>query len=146
VTDVEAPAITIERHVAASPSTVYGYLTESVKWARWQGESAEIEAVPGGNFRMRMANGMVSEGRFVELVPAERVVFTWGWQGSPSLPPGSSTVKIELVPDEDGTLIRLSHHGLPEADRAIHETGWRHHLPRLAVVAEGGDPGVDSIS
>jgi uncharacterized protein YndB with AHSA1/START domain len=137
----EAPDLRIERWVAARPSAVYAYLTDSARWARWQGESAEIDAVPGGLFRMRMGNGMLAEGRFVELVPAARVVFTWGWQGHPTVPPGSSRVEIELAPDGEGTLIRLTHRGLPAEDRPSHAAGWQHYLPRLATLAEGGDPG-----
>ncbi len=135
----------VERRIAAHPSAVYSYLTDSVRWARWQGESAGIQAVPGGIFRMVMANGTTAEGRFVQLVPDARVVFTWGWQGSASVPPGSSIVEIELAPDGDGTLVRLTHRGLPAEERAIHAVGWEHYLPRLAAVAAGDDPGPDTL-
>jgi uncharacterized protein YndB with AHSA1/START domain len=134
----------VERRIAAQPADVYSYLTDSVRWARWQGQSAEIEAVPGGVFRMVMADGTTAEGRFVQLVPDVRVVFTWGWRGSPTVPPGSSTVEIELAADGEGTLLRLTHRGLPAEDRPIHSAGWRHYLPRLAISAAGGDPGPDT--
>lgn len=134
----------VERRIAARPSDVYAFLTDSVRWARWQGASAEIDAVPGGLFRMAMANGTTAEGRFVQLVRDQRVVFTWGWQGSPTVPPGSSTVEIELAPDGDGTLVRLVHRGLPPEDRAIHAAGWARYLPRLAIAATGADPGIDA--
>ena len=135
--------VRVERRVAASPAAVYAYLTESERWARWQGAAAEHEAVPGGRFCMTMGNGMRAEGSFLELVPDERVVFTWGWEGSETLPPGSSTVEIELVPDGDGTLVRLTHRDLPAEEREVHAAGWRHYAPRLALAAEGGDPGED---
>jgi len=135
--------LAVERRVAARPSAVYAYLTDAVRWARWQGASAESEAIPGGRFRMRMGNGMLAEGRFLELVPDERVVFTWGWHGHPTVPPGSTTVEIELAVDGDETLIRLVHRGLPPEETGTHETGWRHYLSRLATVAQGGDPGAD---
>lgn len=136
-------AVTVERRIAAPPAAVYAYLTESGRWARWQGASAVIDAVPGGRFRMTMGNGMAAEGSLLELVPDERVVFTWGWLGNETLPPGSSTVEIELVPDGEGTLVRLTHRGLPAGEREIHRAGWEHYLPRLALAAEGGDPEVD---
>ncbi len=144
MTDVEAPIIRVERRINARPAAVYAYLTDSVKWARWQGASAEIEASVDGTFRMTMAGGQVAEGRFLELVPDRRVRFTWGWTGHPTVPPGSSTVEIELVEDGNATRLTLTHRGLPPDDVAIHETGWRHYLPRLATVAEGGDPGRDT--
>ena len=139
----EALALRVDRRVKATPSAVYAYLTDSVKWARWQGEAVDIEAVPGGRFRMTMANGLVAEGRFVELVPNARVVFTWGWRGDASLPPGSSTVEIELVADGDETLVKLTHRGLPADNQPPHEAGWDHYLSRLALAARGGDPGPD---
>jgi uncharacterized protein YndB with AHSA1/START domain len=135
--------IKVERRVEARPEVVYGYLTESARWARWQGASADIEAVPGGTFRMTMVNGLVAEGSFVELVPNRRVRFTWGWQGSATLPPGSSMVIIDLVEDADGTIVTLTHDGLPVQERTIHEAGWRHYVKRLVDSAEGRDPGPD---
>lgn len=131
----------VERRIAAPRAAVYRHLTDSVEWARWQGESAEIEPVAGGRFRLVMRGGATVEGRFVELVPDQRVTFTWGWRGSPTVPPGSSTVDIELVADGDGTIVRLTHRGLPAEDVAIHRLGWEMYLPRLAIVAAGGDPG-----
>jgi uncharacterized protein YndB with AHSA1/START domain len=135
--------IRVERRIAARPSAVYAYLTDSVQWARWQGSRAEIEAVPGGRFRMVLADETTAEGAFVSLEPDRRVVFTWGWVGHPTVPPGSSTVEIELSPDGEGTLVRLVHRGLPPEERALHVAGWDHYLPRLADAAEGNDPGPD---
>jgi hypothetical protein len=40
--------------------------------------------------------------------------------------------------------LTLTHRGLPPDDIAIHEAGWRHYVPRLAALAEGGDPGPDT--
>ena len=79
----------------------------------------------------------MAEGRFVELDPFQRVVFTWSWASSPlsSLPPGSTVVTVHLRPDGDGTL--------PHAEQEIHEAGWSLYLDRLVTVAEGGDPGPD---
>jgi activator of Hsp90 ATPase-like protein len=76
-----------------------------------------------------------------------RLVFTWGWEDSSELPPGSSTVEITLVPDGDGTLIRLRHTGLPsEESRALHAAGWSHYLERLSLAAAGRDPGPDPLA
>ena len=139
----DATELRVERRVAARPAAVYAYLTDSVRWARWQGATASIDAVPGGSFLMTMATGQTAEGRFVELIPDRKVVFTWGWTGNPNVPPGSSTVEIDLVPDGDGTVIALTHRGLTPEGRMAHEVGWAHYLPRLASAAEGADPGPD---
>jgi uncharacterized protein YndB with AHSA1/START domain len=85
-----------------------------------------------------------ASGHFVEVDPPRRIVFTWGWEvdGSP-VPPGSSTVEIDLLPDPAGTRVRLTHRGLPPPEGLLHEEGWIHYVDRLAIVAAGGDPGRD---
>lgn len=136
-------SIVIERRIAASPATVYAFFTDAAKWARWQGVAVTAEARAGGAFLLTMANGSLASGRFVELVPHERIVFTWGWVDHPGVPPGSSTVSISLIAEEFGTLLRLTHSGLPVPELPLHQKGWDHYLPRLAAVAEGSDPGLD---
>jgi uncharacterized protein YndB with AHSA1/START domain len=135
--------IILERQIAAPPEVVYTYLTDENKWPMWQGIHASLDPRPGGIFALSMANGMRARGQFVELVPAERVVFTWGWIDHPGVPPGSSTVEISLAPVDDGTLLTLRHSGLPSDDVPPHTAGWEMYLPQLAIVAAGGDPGAD---
>jgi uncharacterized protein YndB with AHSA1/START domain len=135
--------ITVERRIRARPAAVYALLTTAGGWSRWQGQSAEVEPVAGGRFRVTIGAGQIAEGRFLELVPESRVVFSWGWQGHPTVPPGSSTVEIVLLPDGDETVVRLTHRGLPAAEFNLHVVGWEHYVPRLAIAAEGGDPGRD---
>jgi uncharacterized protein YndB with AHSA1/START domain len=142
VTD-EPATLVVERHVDAPPAVVYAYLTDSERWARWQGAEATIDAQPGGLFRMLMGNGMCARGQFVELVPDARVVFTWGWIDLPDLPPGSTIVEIDLEQDGGGTLIRLTHRDMPADHADMHRAGWEHYLARLGVCATGGDPGPD---
>jgi uncharacterized protein YndB with AHSA1/START domain len=129
--------VKVSRYVAAPPSVVYSYLTESSRWASWQGAQADLDARPGGLFLMTMPDGARARGEFVELVPGERVVFTWGWVDHPGVPPGSSTVEIVIVPDRGGCVVTLTHSGLPDDEMELHTTGWEHYLPRLVAVAEG---------
>lgn len=140
---VDDGALVVERHVAASPAQVYAYLTDSDRWARWQGAEATIEARPGGLFRMLMGNGLCARGQFVELVPNTRVVFTWGWIDQADLPPGSTVVEIDLVQAGDGTTIRLTHRNLTADQADLHRIGWRHYLERLVRCAMGLDVGPD---
>jgi uncharacterized protein YndB with AHSA1/START domain len=135
--------LVVEQRIDAPPAVVYGYLTDSAKWRAWQGVDADHKPVAGGGFSMLMGNGMNARGQFVELIPHRRVVFTWGWVGHPGLPPGSSTVEIELRPDGDGTLLVLTHRSLPDDEVSPQQQGWRHYLPRLAAVAAGTPPGPD---
>ncbi|HEX6221365.1 MAG TPA: SRPBCC domain-containing protein [Acidimicrobiia bacterium] len=133
------PPLTVSRRIAAPPGVVYSYLTESAKWSRWQGSRSDLDARPGGMFLMTMPDGARARGEFVELVPDERVVFTWGWVDHPEVPPGSSTVEIAIRPDADGSIVTITHRDLPADEVEMHRMGWEHYLPRLAAVAEGHD-------
>ena len=133
--------LVIERRVTATPERVFAYFVDSDKWTAWQGTAAEIELVPGGTWRVNVTGEGFASGRVVEVVENRRVVFTWGWEQGPPVSPGSTTVTIELVPDGEGTLIRLVHSGLPSDLMDIHRHGWQHYVGRLAAVSEARDPG-----
>jgi uncharacterized protein YndB with AHSA1/START domain len=135
--------IVVEQRIAAPPSTVYRYLTEADRWKLWQGVDANLEPRVGGIFSMLMGNGMNARGQFVELVPDERVVFTWGWVDRPGIPPGSTTVEITLNADGEGTLLILTHRSVTEDEAPMQQMGWSHYLPRLAQAASGREPGPD---
>lgn len=142
---VDTKAIEKVITIAARPETVFRLLTDPREYVRWKGKLAELEPRPGGAFRVDFMNDKdIVVGKFVEVVPARRVVFTWGWQGNEIVPPGSSTVEIDLEPDGQGTRLRLVHRGLPEGALASHTEGWDFFLPRLTNVAEGRDPGTDA--
>ncbi len=135
--------VTSEVRIDAAPEAIFPFLIDPEKIVRWKGTEARLEAVPGGEYRVQVTGANRAVGEYVEVDPPRRVVFTWGWEGDEQLPPGSSTVEIELIPDGDGTIVRLTHSGLPEGTDAAQLEGWKHFLPRLAIAASGGDPGPD---
>jgi len=130
--------------IDASPETIYEYLTVSEKHIEWDGTDALLDPRPGGPYRVLVAGEYQAAGEFVEVVPNERVVFTFGWeQENHPIPPGSTRVTYELIPEGDKTRLRLTHSGLPDDAVADHTKGWDHYLGRLAVVAAGGNAGPD---
>lgn len=136
--------VEISVRIAAKPSTVFRYFTDPERMVRWQGVRAQLDPRPGGDYLVDITGRDVAIGRYVEVVPDERVVFTWGWEGNSGVPPGSTTVEVTLRPEGDDTLVTLVHSGLPNRDAAeSHETGWHHYLDRLRVAGPGGDPGDD---
>jgi uncharacterized protein YndB with AHSA1/START domain len=145
MTPADGPLV-VERRIQASPETVFGFFADPRRWLQWQGLEAELDPRPGGVFRMNVRGDGWAVGRFLQVDPPRRIVFTWGWEIERSpLPPGSSVVEVELIPQGDGTLVRLTHRGLPPGEVPAHQAGWSHYLDRLAVRAGGGDPGPDPL-
>jgi uncharacterized protein YndB with AHSA1/START domain len=123
---------THEVRIAAPASAVWDLLTTAEGLTRWVGPEAVAEPVPGGELRWMHPNGATVVGRFVELVPHRRLVFTYGWEdGRMGVPPESTTVEIELVEELGVTTLRLEHHGLPPEVVDAHEQGWAYFLSRL---------------
>jgi uncharacterized protein YndB with AHSA1/START domain len=148
VASTETISIQRELQIDASPETVWEFLVDPEKLGRWMGEGAELDPQPGGLYRVRVVPSHIARGEFVELDPPHRVVFTWGWEEDASspgtVPPGSSTIEIELEPREGGTFLRFTHRDLPnDASGESHGVGWDHYLSRLVTAAAGGDPGRD---
>jgi uncharacterized protein YndB with AHSA1/START domain len=135
-----------EIQIAAPPTTVFAFLTDPEKILRWMGTEATMEPHPGGLYLLNVTGKDVARGRFTEVVPVHRLAYSFGWDGNETVPPGSSLIEIDLIDRApDGTLLRMTHSGLPDAAAcADHEKGWTHFLGRLAVAAPGGDPGPDS--
>src|SRR5262245_6673502 len=118
--DATSEKTSVERELAidASPETVWQFLVDPAKATRWMGQTASFDARPGGEYRVGVIPGHPGAGEFVELDPPHRLVFTWGWEaghegGENAVPPGSSTIEIELEASGDGTTLRFRHHGLP---------------------------------
>ena len=134
-----------EMTINAAPATIFPYLVDPELLVRWMGTEAVVDPVPGGEFRVLCGGVNPSAGHFVEVVPNEKVIFTFGWDvaGHP-IPPGSSEVEITLTPDGERTLLRLVHRGLPDDAISDHLGGWTYYLARLEKVVGGIDPGPDT--
>jgi len=141
----DAPdSLTRSIRIAARPETIYAFFTDPAKMVKWHGIEADLDPRPGGVYYVNVTGGHRSRGRYVELVPYRRIVFTWGWEQEPDVvPPGSTTVEITLTPDGDETIVRLTHRGLRADRRDSHGEGWTHYLDRLALAAAGKEPGPD---
>ena len=130
--------------VAARPETVFAYFTDPARYVQWMGREATLEPVPGGAYRVGVADGVDAAGEFVEVDPPRRVVFTWGWTHDQAVPPGSSRVVVTFEEEDGRTRVLLRHSGLPDdGQRDHHRAGWAQYLQRLSIRASGGDPGPD---
>lgn len=132
-----------EFKVEADPATVFAFFTDPERLTRWMGTSAEVDARPGGLFVVDVVKGRVARGEYTEVVPVTWLAYTWGWIGDEQVPPSSSLIEIDLLPQNGSTIVRFSHSGLPASQVPGHGVGWTHYLSRLVIAAGGGDPGPD---
>ena len=136
-----------ETYIAAPPATVFAFLTDPEKILSWMGTEATTEAHPDGLYLVKGCGGdraRAARGAFREVVPVHRLAYSFGWEGSEVVPPGSSLVEIDLIDRDGGTLLRMAHSGLPNAEQcAGHDKGWAHYLARLTMAATGRNPGID---
>jgi uncharacterized protein YndB with AHSA1/START domain len=132
--------------IAAEPGVVYDFLTDAGRFVHWMAPTATLEPTVGGRITWTHHNGDVVSGTFVELVPDRRVVFTFGWERADvEVPPGSTTVEIDLRAVPEGTELVLVHRGLAGPMADAHGGGWDNYLHRLGVAAAGDDPGPDPL-
>jgi uncharacterized protein YndB with AHSA1/START domain len=162
VTEIAPVEVTV--WVPAVPSEVFPFFTDPARYVQWMGSEADLEPVPGGVYRVRMADGFSAAGRFLAVEPPHLVVFSWGFAddeaasrtkggkaggepggaGASAMPAGSTRVTVTLADEDGGTRLTLRHENLPsESLREGHDVAWNTYLPRLAVRAAGGDPGAD---
>ena len=140
----ESLVVRRETHIPAPSAVVFALLTDPQKILNWMGTEAQIEPQTGGLYLVNVTGARFARGSFREVVPVHRLAYSFGWDGSEVVPPGSSLVEIDLIEQPDGTLLRLTHSGLPSAEQcAGHAEGWAHYLGRLAEVAAGRAPGPD---
>lgn len=133
--------------VGAPPARVYELLTDADELVAWMAPVAYIDPWIGGTVTWTHVNGDTVMGKFVELVPDRRVVFSFGWdRADVGVPAGSTIVEIDLRPVPGGTELRLVHRGLQGPMADAHAGGWDNYLSRLVACAEGRDPGVDPLA
>ena len=140
MTDDLTGTIEITQRIEASPEIVFAYLTDSQRFVRWMGIGAELDPRPGGRYRIDVDGEHIASGEYQVVDPPHRLVMSWGWEGHPTVPPGSTTVEITLTSDRGATVLRLRHLGLPDEDeRGQHTKGWELYTGHLSdAVAAGG--------
>jgi uncharacterized protein YndB with AHSA1/START domain len=136
------PSLTVKRRLKAPPAKVFAAWTDPEKIMRWMGpgeivaQRVDADARVGGRYRieMRKPSGEAHNvgGVYREIIPNEKLVFTWSWDPAPGDEPRESLVTVLLKPDDGGTLLTVIHERLPDDEsRAGHEGGWNGALDKL---------------
>jgi uncharacterized protein YndB with AHSA1/START domain len=142
MTDAPEDVYETEVRIEARPETVFAFFTDPARMLQWKGVDAALDPRPGGLYRVNVTGRETAIGEYLEVKPYERIVITWGWDSGP-IPPGSTRVEIDFIPDGEATILRLRHHGLDAEGLASHKQGWEHYLERLVSAAAGRNPGPD---
>ena len=134
------PGLTLTRRFATAPEKVYAAWADPEKLVQWFGPGsveagsvkADIDLRVGGRYRISFnANGQYNQvgGVYREVVPNERLVFSWAWHSTPAR---ESLVTVSLKPDGAGTLLTFRHEQFVDATaRDNHERGWTELLGKL---------------
>ena len=150
----------VTRHIQARPAEVYRALLDGEAVARWRfprGMSIrvhEFDGRVGGRVRISLTYDAPDRagkttthtdtyrGRFVELVPDERIVEVDEFETDDLSLRGEMTSTITLAATDDGeTELTAVHDGVPDAvPPEQNELGWREALDRLAALVENGRP------
>jgi uncharacterized protein YndB with AHSA1/START domain len=141
---VERPSLTLTRRFRARPEKVWAAWTDPEKLIGWfcttkakpGSMRAELDLRVGGRYRVSfdMESGEYSEvgGTYREVVPNEKLVFSWAWHSTPER---ESLVTVSIRPDGAGTLMVFNHEQfVDEAARDNHEKGWSELFAQLESV------------
>lgn len=121
--------------IRAERTTVFAFLTDSERFARWWGAGSSIEARVGGAVRIVYPGGVVAEGRVLELEPPARIAFSYGYASGQPVPSGSTRVTMRFEDVPGGTRVLLTHDFADASARDAHVGGWRYQLALFAGVA-----------
>ena len=133
------PSLALKRRLKAPPEKVYEAWTLPEKMIQWWGASnaasrtAEADVRVGGRFHVGFRGNDGGQhdvsGIYREVVPGERLVFSWAWRTTPER---ESQVTVHLKADGDGTILTLTHEQFfNEKARDDHGVGWGMALDNL---------------
>jgi uncharacterized protein YndB with AHSA1/START domain len=149
----------LSQHVDAPRDAVYQALTDPGAIARWRVPAGmrshvhEFEPREGGRFRVSLtyeapdstgksaAHTDTYHGRFLSLIPGERVVEQFEFETADPALRGTMTMTTTLTDSPSGagagTTVTVRHEGIPDAiPAADNETGTRMALANLARLVQ----------
>jgi len=138
--------VRLHRVLATSPEKIYRAFLEADALAKWLPPNGftctvqHLEARVGGTFKMAFRNFTTGGshsfgGEYLELVPAQRLVYTDTFD-DPNLP-GEMRVTVTLKKVSVGTELEIVQAGIPDLIpvEACY-LGWQESLRNLAKLAE----------
>ena len=134
------PSLTIRQYFAATPAQVFTAWTDPKALAQWMGPigttavEAKADVRVGGRYHIRMivpGDEHNVSGIYREVVPGEKLVFTWAWRSTPER---ESLVTVLLKAHDAGTMMIFTHEQFFDEDaRNRHQKGWTGTFTRLGT-------------
>jgi uncharacterized protein YndB with AHSA1/START domain len=135
-------SLEVTRFINAPRSRVYAAWTDPAQLKEWFGpvwvRTCELIAEPrvGGKFHWDVIDcdgkEVTIQGEYREIVPGNKIVFTWKHCHDELWKNQISVVTVEFSDRHGGTELRLKHEQLPgEESRDGHNRGWNSVLDRL---------------
>src|SRR5215472_3801098 len=128
------PSLTLTRRLRARAERVYAAWADPISLVQWFAQTqakpgslrADLDVRVGGRYRISFSDDkgeyFVVGGVYREVVPNERLTFTWAWHSTPAR---ESLVTVQLRPDPLGTLLTFHHQQFAdETARDNHRRGW----------------------
>jgi len=136
------PSLTLKRRLDAPPERVYAAWTDPAHLTKWFGPDsgpvtrADLDVRTGGRYTIVFHTEDGEEhhvsGAYVDVVPNERLTFTWAWRSTPER---ESLVTIHIKPDGAGSILTLIHERFfDEEARDRHNYGWTGALNKLEAM------------
>lgn len=141
-------ALTIQRDFDAPREAVFAAWTEPEQLTAWLGphgyraHSVEGDLRPGGDWRsaIRGDDGadLWSSGTYREIVPAERLVFTFGWEETEGSREHDSliTITFEDLGNDRSRMTFSQERFESPASRDGHHSGWTEAFDKLLAHVE----------
>ncbi len=140
----DRPSLTLTRRFRARPEKVWAAWTDPETLIGWFCTTkakpgtmrAELDVRAGGRYRIsfEMESGEYSEvgGVYREVVPNEKLVFSWAWHSTQER---ESLVTVSIRPDGAGSLMVFTHEQFfDEAARDNHAKGWNELFGQLETI------------
>lgn len=140
--------MTVHRRLSAPPKVVWRAWTEPDLMKLWfgsdpvgKGVSAQADLRVGGSFEVTFRNSDGTEftpsGRYLEVEPFRRLVFTWIWKDKPD---AEERISVEFHPEDRETRMVFDHSQIDPATSHNYEVGWNTCFDKLARVVDSLRP------
>ena len=129
--------------IKAPRAKVYAAWTDAKTMKKWfapgerEADATVLDVRVGGKFKITMkgeSDAPVAVGEYKEVVPSQRLAFTWNWEGSPETP---TLVTVTFKDVTGGTEVVLVHEGFASKESCEgHRQGWLSIMDKLPKAVE----------